>query len=216
MNLLAIETSTPQCSAALLTEHAIIERVHAQARQHTQVLLPMIDALLTEADLALADIDIIAYGAGPGAFTGLRVGISVAQGLGFGADIKLCGVSSLAIVAAEVLHSAPEQRVCVAQDARMGEIYTGRFCMDQGMATSIGAERVCAPSADVMDPTDLLAGDAWLRIADMQALASGSAPEVLAPRAKFALGFAKMHALAGTGVAAGDARLNYLRDNVTG
>lgn len=214
MNLLALETSTNQCSAALLTANGILDRELCEPRAHTRVILPMIDDLLNEAGLVPRDLDMIAYGAGPGAFTGLRIGVSVAQGLGFGAKVPLCAVSSLAIVAAEVLHENHGATVCVAQDARMGEVYTGRFRLIDGMARVIGSEALCPPSAEIVMADDLVAGDAWARVAELETVAGERAALCSYPHARFALGFALMHAKAGTGVVAEEARLNYLRDRV--
>lgn len=214
MNLLALETSTDQCSVALLSAGEIGERREREPRSHTRVLLPLIDSLLKDAGIGIADLDLIAYGAGPGAFTGLRIGVSVAQGLGFGADIPLCGISSLAIVAAEVLHTHNDATVCVAQDARMGEVYCGRFKLREGMAAALAVETVGAPATSIVEDDDLLAGDAWRRLPELEASVGRRDISADYPNAKFALGFALQHARTGSGVAAEHARLNYVRDQV--
>ncbi|HEX6832184.1 MAG TPA: tRNA (adenosine(37)-N6)-threonylcarbamoyltransferase complex dimerization subunit type 1 TsaB, partial [Rudaea sp.] len=94
--LIAIETSTECCSAALLHDGAVIERSEPAPRRHAELILPMIESLLAEADLSRRQIDAIAVGRGPGAFTGVRLAISVAQGIALGLDIPVLPVSSLA------------------------------------------------------------------------------------------------------------------------
>ena len=99
MNLLAIETSTPACSVALCVGGQSFYCEDVSARSHSNALLPMVEALLSEACISLSDLNAIALANGPGSFTGLRIGISAAQGLAFGQDIPVIPISSLAIVA---------------------------------------------------------------------------------------------------------------------
>ena len=126
MNLLAIDTSTESCSAALLCGQRLIERSELAPRRHAELILPMIDSLLGEAGLSRRSVHGIAVGRGPGAFTGVRLGISVAQGLALGLDIPVVPVSSLAALALD----APAEggaAILAVIDARMGEIYAGAF-----------------------------------------------------------------------------------------
>lgn len=155
--LLAIEASADACSVALAFDGVVIERNELTPRQHSQLLLPMVDDLLQQSALALRDIDVIAYSAGPGSFTGLRLALGVAQGLAFGADIPLIGVSSLAALAQAVIEArgleARELRegycVMCAVDARMGEYYVGRYIVRHGLACAEADDRLLAP-ADVV------------------------------------------------------------------
>lgn len=214
MNILTLETTTMACSAALLTEAGITERYEVAPQQHTHILLPMIDSLLNESGIELSQLAAIGYGHGPGAFTGVRIGVSVAQGLAAGADLGLVAISSLAMVAAQVLHTNPQKTVCVAQDARMAEVYTGRYEMIAGMASVIGEERLCAPDAIGSTDADLLAGDAWGRIGALEEVSAGRPVMSKYPHAKFALGLAKMALVNGDILTAAQAMPNYLRDSV--
>ena len=123
MNILALETATDPGSIALWCDGAVIARSCPPARSNSETLLPLAAAMLREAGLGFSDVDGIAFGAGPGSFTGLRVACGVAQGLAFARDLPLLGVGTLAAMA---LASGGE-RVIVALDARMGEVYFGLF-----------------------------------------------------------------------------------------
>jgi tRNA threonylcarbamoyladenosine biosynthesis protein TsaB len=127
--LLAIDTATEACSAALGCNGAIIERSEIAPRRHAELILPMIESLLAEAGLARRDLDGIAVGRGPGAFTGVRLAISVAQGLALGLDVPVVPVSSLAALALAAPAAADEREdaILAAIDARMGEVYAGAF-----------------------------------------------------------------------------------------
>lgn len=123
MKILALETSTEFCSIALYLDGKMLNKeIHAQHR-HSEILLPMIQGLLTEAELTLHQIDGIAFGAGPGSFTGLRIACGVAQGLGYALNLPVVGVSTLEAVAQQV----GKQKIIVAFDARMHEIYHAAY-----------------------------------------------------------------------------------------
>lgn len=147
--LLAIETASEVCSVALLAGGETLVREHHEPRRHAELLLPAVRELLEESGLALADLDAIAFGRGPGSFTSLRIGIGVVQGLAWGADIGVVPVSSLAVLAqgAVARHQAtPGQSILCALDARMGEVFTAGFeVADNGLVEVIGEEAVLAP-----------------------------------------------------------------------
>ncbi|RAO77155.1 tRNA (adenosine(37)-N6)-threonylcarbamoyltransferase complex dimerization subunit type 1 TsaB [Dyella jiangningensis] len=146
MNLLAIETSTEACSVALIHGDEIIARSEIAPRRHAELVLPMADNLLAEAGLGRHALDAIAVGRGPGAFTGVRLGISLAQGMALALDVPVVTVSSLAALALE----APEDESAILAviDARMGEIYAASFRRDDnGGLIALDDERVCLPQA---------------------------------------------------------------------
>lgn len=147
--LLAMDTSAAACSVALLVEGDIAERHELAPRDHTRMILPMVDGLLAEAGLGLAQLDGIAFGVGPGAFTGLRICAGVVQGLAFGADLPVLPVSSLAAVAQACFRETPaaaEGLALVCMDARMGELYFGAYTCSGGESRATGAERLLSPA----------------------------------------------------------------------
>jgi tRNA threonylcarbamoyladenosine biosynthesis protein TsaB len=147
MKLLAIETATEACSAALWVDGVLTTRHEVAPREHTRLILPMMDALLAEAGLRLSDLDALAFGRGPGAFTGVRIAAAVIQGAAFAADLPVVPVSTLAALAQQGL-DAGSPRVLAALDARMDEVYWGAFqADDQGLAVLVGTEQVIAPGA---------------------------------------------------------------------
>jgi tRNA threonylcarbamoyladenosine biosynthesis protein TsaB len=150
MKLLALDTSSGQCSAALLLEDGRIEsRAVATARDHAQLLLPLVDELLAAGGLALRALDGIAFGRGPGSFTGVRIAAAVTQGLAAGAGLPVRPVSSLRALAEQARRNVEQEQGSAAagallacMDARMGEIYWGVFQPDVADA----AEAVTSPS----------------------------------------------------------------------
>lgn len=152
MNLLALDTSTEYCSVALWCEGAVVQRdVHAGQR-HSELLLGMVDEVLAEGGLALASVDAIAFGAGPGTFTGLRIGCGVAQGLAFGIDRPVVAVGTLLALA--VSSGAPRAICCL--DARMQEVYFGAYERAGDVWRVVHEPALHAP-ADV----PLLQGEGW-------------------------------------------------------
>lgn len=125
MNILAIETATEACSVALLHGDALIDRSEMAPRRHAELVLPMAGSLLAEAGIVRGQLDAIAVGRGPGAFTGVRLAISVAQGLALALDVPVLPVSSLAALAMQAPRNGAA--VLAAIDARRGEIYAGTF-----------------------------------------------------------------------------------------
>lgn len=121
--ILAIDTATENCSVALLVNDRVISRSEVAPRDHTKKVLPMVDEVLKEAGLTLQDLDALAFGRGPGSFTGVRIGIGIAQGLAFGAELPMIGVSTLAAMAQASYRLHGATNAAVAIDARMGEVY---------------------------------------------------------------------------------------------
>ena len=153
VKLLALDSATERCSAALWLDGAVSAREALRDRSHSELLLPMIAALLAEADVSLRQLDAIAFGRGPGGFTGVRLAAGIAQGLGFAAQLPLLPISDLRALAAQalLLPGAPP-RALICQDARMGEVYWGCFEHLAEKFLPVGPEAVAAPSAVALPP----------------------------------------------------------------
>ena len=164
MNLLAIETATSACSCALVLGEAQEQRFQVAPRRHAELVLDMISDLLDHAGVALSSLDAIAFGRGPGSFTGVRIATAVAQGLGLAVDLPLVPVSSLGALALAAGRRHRADAVLAAFDARMDEVYWGAFdTSDPATATPAGDECVCPP-ARVPVPVRgawLGAGEGW-------------------------------------------------------
>jgi tRNA threonylcarbamoyladenosine biosynthesis protein TsaB len=128
MKILAIETSTEYCSVALWQDGAVSERCELVGQKHSEVLMEMLDALLQETGYRIQDMDGIAFGKGPGSFTGVRIACGVAQGLALGANLPVVGVCTLEAVA----ETSGKEKVIVALDARMGELYLAAYEKSDG------------------------------------------------------------------------------------
>lgn len=223
MKLLAIETTTEYCSAALLssTSNEWLVRHEYAAREQTQRILPMIDALLSESGWHVRDLAAIAYANGPGAFTGVRIGAAVAQGLAFGADVGMVGICSLRTLAQAAWREHQARAVMACFDARMGEIYAGVFHLEHGLMQPSAPVVVCKP--DALPPawcTDSSArvgvGSGWASYADVLAaqLPVQSLWPALAPSAVDVATLASAHLAQHAPVAPEQALPVYLRDDV--
>jgi tRNA threonylcarbamoyladenosine biosynthesis protein TsaB len=165
MKLLAVETATEACSAALYLEGAVTERFELTPKEHTRLILPMMDSLMADAGLMPQQLDALAFGCGPGSFTGVRIAAGVIQGVALGADLPVVPVSTLAALAQDFFDNNQDKArdesfniVFAAMDARMGEIFWGIYRRDeQGFAELIGREAV-TPVAEVEFPGSIGAG----------------------------------------------------------
>lgn len=218
MKLLAIETATEACSAALWLNGEVLERFELAPRRHTELILPMVDVLLAEAGLHLPQLDGLAFGRGPGSFTGIRIATGVIQGLALAADRPVVGVSTLASLAQSQAHE--HTRIIAALDARMDEVYWGCYELQDGCMRLQGEEIVCPPgTVTIPDKPDWFgAGNGWDRYAGV--LRNRLAPLEVAvienawPRAAASAAIAVVDLAAGKAVSAAEARPSYLRDRV--
>ena len=148
MRILAIDTATEACSVALLNNDAVTAHFEECPREHTQRILPLVKEILTRSDTSLTDLDALAFGRGPGSFTGVRIGIGIAQGLALGAELPMIGVSTLATMAQGAWRMTGATRVLAAIDARMGEVYWAEYTRDeQGVWHGEETEAVLKPEA---------------------------------------------------------------------
>jgi len=159
MQILALDASTEWCSVALGGHDGFEERIEWAGQRHSQLMLPMVEALLSQAGTSLARLDGIAFGAGPGSFTGLRIACGIAQGLALGSGLKLVGVGTLAAMAEVARRRYGAARVLAALDARMHEVYFAAYEHDGERWREHIAPAVAAPDAVVL-PT----GHGWLAV----------------------------------------------------
>jgi len=146
MRILAVDTATEACSAALRIGDETIERFEVLGRGHAERLLPMVQEVLAEGGVALSALDAIAFGRGPGSFTGLRIGAGVTQGLAFGAGLRVVPVSDLAALAARAALASGEAKVLACLDARMAQVYWAAFdCADPAAPRNLVPEAVADP-----------------------------------------------------------------------
>ncbi|MCE5182856.1 MAG: tRNA (adenosine(37)-N6)-threonylcarbamoyltransferase complex dimerization subunit type 1 TsaB [Betaproteobacteria bacterium] len=153
MKILALDTSTELCSVALWLDGETFVREELAGQRHSELVLPMVDELLAEAGLDLKELDGIAFGEGPGSFTGLRIGCGVAQGLAFGADLPVAGICTLLAMA----EASGANRVIACLDARMGEIYHGVYEKIEG-----GWQALSAPGLGAPQHAPEAAGEGWI------------------------------------------------------
>ena len=164
MRLLAFETATEACSVAVYADGEVLERFELAPRRHAELALPWADVLLAEAGMAKSQLDAIAVGRGPGAFTGVRLAVALAQGIALALDRPVLPVSTLAALAMR----APGDDIVAAIDARMGEVYAASFRRDADGVVAIGAEVVLSP-AELPLPD----GDGWHGVGTGFAAAEG-------------------------------------------
>lgn len=217
MKLLAIETATEACSVAVWIDGEVRERFEIAPRRHAELALPWAEGLLAEAGIARSQLDAIAVGRGPGAFTGVRLAIAIAQGIALALDKPVVPVSTLAALAVQ----AESDLILAAIDARMGEIYAATFRRDGEQVIATSKETVGAPDA-VQLPSDEVD---WQGVGTGFAALEGALQRRLQPRLRsvdaaalpHAADVARLGAFAfarGEGVAPERLEPAYLRDNV--
>ncbi len=220
MNILALDTCTESCSAALLYNGEVFEQLEMTQRGHSDLILGMMESLLQQAETTIATVEVITFGRGPGSFTGVRVGVGVAQGIAFARDIPVIPISTLLAVAQGAADQLNVDHIAVAMDARMGEIYCASYQRKNGIVELIGSERVCPP--EQFKPTSeqqwVGVGTGWreydsiLRDNFVENLADVSVEHY--PNASVMIKLAKIEVEAGRMLSAEQALPVYLRDNV--
>ncbi|MDR0807470.1 MAG: tRNA (adenosine(37)-N6)-threonylcarbamoyltransferase complex dimerization subunit type 1 TsaB [Enterobacteriaceae bacterium] len=178
--ILALDAATEACSVAIWNDGEIHALYELCPREHTQRMLPMVQQILLESGLKLSDLDALAFGSGPGSFTGVRIGIGIAQGLALGADLPVIGLSTLNTMAQGAFRMTGASQVLAAIDARMGEVYWGQYQRNtQGQWHVIGSEQVLPPEKvtellqstvihdESLDKTWATVGTGWQAYPDM-------------------------------------------------
>jgi len=221
LKILALETSGDACSAALWIDGGCQEKFELTPRAHSKLILPMVDELMSAAGLKPQQLDAIAFGRGPGSFTGVRIAAGVAQGIAFGADLPVLPVSALAALAQDFFNNHSEWRTAfTALDARMNEIYWATYQQNsQGLAELIGDETVTdASQIRFPDAPGFGVGSGWAahgevlrrvlghRVADSQA--------IIYPRAAVVAPLGASYFQQGLAAPADQALPVYLRDKV--
>ena len=218
MNLLAFDTSTETMSVAVQRgAHGVWQHIGAGGAQTSARMIPVIQGLMAQAQLQFAQLDAIVFGRGPGSFTGLRTACSVAQGLAFGADLRVLPIDTLLAVAeqARFEHAATAQRLQVLAllDARMDEMYAAGYLYDSGRWTQTEDCRLLRPENLSCDPQTLLAGNVFAAYGAR--LAPSAAQRVAAlPTASALLRLAPALLAAGLALPAEQALPLYIRDKV--
>lgn len=222
MRLLAIETATDACSIALLDNDNVVELHEVEPRRHADLLLDMVERVLRSTGCTLADLDGLAFGCGPGAFTGLRIAAGVIQGLAFGTELSVAPISTLAALAQGVYRLEGQTKVAAGFDARMGEVYWGCYSIEEdGLMSLVDIEEVVAPEAIRMPPGDgwCSAGNAWQSYGEILGQRCGprvnSQSQLEHPHAQDVARLAVAIFDAGKQVNAADALPTYLRNRVT-
>jgi tRNA threonylcarbamoyladenosine biosynthesis protein TsaB len=219
MRILALDAATEACSVALLANGQLSVRTLESGRSSAPKILAMAEEVLAEAQVPLSMLDGIAASIGPGSFTGVRITVSVAQGLAFGAGLKVVPVTTLEALALQVL-SDPALRAVACLDARMGEVYWGCFAADavRGV-TEIGASRVGPPDDVALKPPGRYVGigrgfSAYPTLADRLAVELGPAHAQALPNAREIARLGALRFAAGGGVDPAELMPLYLRDKV--
>ena len=216
MRVLALDTSTEYCSVALWQDGAVMERCELAGQKHSELLIAMLDALLNEAGVKLAQLDGIAFGKGPGSFTGVRIACGAAQGLAFGANLPVAGVCTLEALA----EASGKSHVIAALDARMGEIYHAAYEKRGDVWAAVSEPCLCKP-----EDAPSVAGADWFGAGSgfaMHGVALGQryagqlcgVDGAAVPQAAAIAALGAAQFLLGRGVDAAEALPLYLRDKV--
>jgi tRNA threonylcarbamoyladenosine biosynthesis protein TsaB len=220
LRILAIDTATEACSAALLLGDAVIGRYEESGKSHAQQILGMVNSLLAEGGVSLSMLDGIAVSIGPGAFTGVRIGVAVAQGLAFGADLRVVPVTTLEALALQAAQRGAAL-IIACLDARMGEVYWGCFAGDAARGVSargeprVGAPELVAPPLAAARYRGIGRGfAAYPALAALPGIDLDAEDGLALPNAREMATLGALRLAAGEGVAPTGLRPLYLRDKV--
>ncbi len=221
MKILALETATDACSAALLIDDDLFIEFELAPRQHTKLILPMVGKVLATAGIALTELDAIAFGRGPGAFTGLRIAAGVTQGLALAADLPVIPISTLAALAQQRYDTHQHTHIMVALDARINEVYWGCYVMQNKRLILQGEEQVLLPQAierqRLHNELWVGVGSGWSVYADVLQEKVGEMQSIYADSVPSAASIARLAVdefVAGNAVTVEEAQPVYLRDKV--
>jgi tRNA threonylcarbamoyladenosine biosynthesis protein TsaB len=220
MNILIIDTATEACSVALEINKHVFNRFEICPQQHSQRILPMIDEVLKEANVSLMDLDYLAFGRGPGSFTGVRIATGVLQGLALGTGHQVVGISTLAAMAQQAYAQNKSEYVCAAIDARMSEVYFGQYRLQQNVMTLMGEEKVLPPEQGATLLSESFetegVGTGWQAYPELNVMDKVDVLfDILYPNALYMLPLAKALIADGQAVEVDDIQPVYLRDKVT-
>jgi tRNA threonylcarbamoyladenosine biosynthesis protein TsaB len=221
VKLLALDTATEACSVALYIDGTVLEKYELAPRRHAELILPMIDALLAEAQIKLGSLDALAFGRGPGAFTGVRIATGVIQGLAFATGLPVVPVSTLAALAQGAISES--DTIVSVIDARMNEVYWGMFSVaEDGTVKPATEEQVCKPELVTIQTEHNCygVGSGWDAYTDILSTNIGAGLQGYDsncfPRASNILTLARKEFESGKHVSAAEALPVYLRNKVTG
>ena len=219
INILAFDASTEALSLVLNYNGQVFHHFEECPQQHSQKILPLVDELLAKANCKLTDLDVIGFGQGPGSFTGVRISVSIAQGLAYACKLPLVGVSTLQMMAQQAYQQTGEVSVFSAIDARMGEIYFAHYMLnDSGIMTLVGDETVLQPTLlNLHDRQGMAVGTGWQtypQAIDKNAQISINS-DITLPDAGFMLATVSHEFTHKRTVSATQAQPKYVRDTVT-
>lgn len=221
MNLVAIDTSTENCSVAVLSKNGIKVKSQITPQHHAELVLEIINELLEQSCLELKDLDGIIMGSGPGSFTGVRIAASTAQGLALGLDLNVCQVSSLSALAAQALDGVDEDYAVAAIDARMGEVYIAIYKrigekLEELLAPEVIApDKACQKVVDIIGVDHAVGGGSGMELLYEAGLNKNIRKRSAFPDAEYILKLGKIDFAEGKGVDAQEALPLYVRNEVT-
>lgn len=219
-SILALDTATEACSVALQYQNQITHTDELSPRTHTQRILPMVDELLKAQNISLKNVDYLAFGRGPGSFTGVRVGVGIAQGLALGAELPVIAVSNLMIMVEQAYQDLGATEVVALIDARMNEVYFAQFSRKESSWVEVVNEQVCPPEKAIeqiqQDRKPVIVGTGWAAYPQFQqANLDVIISEITLPSARYMLALSESAIKQGLEQSALEIEPVYLRNEVT-